>query len=588
MVSSVSDPATVALVSPARSALADRTAWLACAALLLVLPFQRMAPALVLFGQALSNVEATLALGLAAWTVALLLARRRPPWTSPLTAPALALLAVLIVSALAAPTDRANAVKSVARFVAGLCVFVMTVNAATTRGRVASLMTLAVSSGIVVGTIGLLERLEIDPVVVWLRQFRDQRHFVGGQLRIASTLWYPTITAMYLEIVFALGLGLLVLAVDRKRRMTAAILFAGLLAIAEAIALTLTRAGLMTMGCSLLVAGGALWLRRGRAPATRAVAALAAAVVAAVAVTAPAQALWLRLTSSGDEDWYRAEYRVPARLELGAGELSTVGVTLRNAGRITWEGGGDAPFRLSYHWLNASGDRVVEYDGLRSPLPQTIAPGESVTVRAGVKAPAWPGRYRLAWDVTQEGRLWFSVQGAATVATDVTITSNDAAASAPRDDTLLALPAPKVRVGRLALWRIAAVMIAARPVVGVGFDNFRLLYGRYGHLPQADDRVHSNNMYIEHTVGAGLAGGAVFFWLLWRLVASLWRIRPRLDDRIEPLYVGIAAAVAAILVHGLLDSFWTFTPTYLAIWITFGLATAVAALAAEEGHAHRV
>ncbi len=39
-----------------------------------------------------------------------------------------------------------------------------------------------------------------------LKAFRPGFHVVGGQLRATSTLFYPTITSMFLEVAFALGL----------------------------------------------------------------------------------------------------------------------------------------------------------------------------------------------------------------------------------------------------------------------------------------------------------------------------------------------------------------------------------------------
>ena len=53
------------------------------------------------------------------------------------------------------------------------------------------------------------------------------------------------------------------------------------------------------------------------------------------------------------------------------------------------------------------------------------------------------------------------------------------------------------------------------------------------------------------------------------------------------LYAGVAAAGVAVLVHGALDSFLTFTPTYVAIALMLGLAAAPSTWT-EVLHAHRI
>ena len=62
-----------------------------------------------------------------------------------------------------------------------------------------------------------------------------------------------------LRLATAAGIGLLLTAVDTRRRTSTAALFMALLVIAEGIVFTLTRAGLATMAASL--AGAALWRR---------------------------------------------------------------------------------------------------------------------------------------------------------------------------------------------------------------------------------------------------------------------------------------------------------------------------------------
>jgi O-antigen ligase len=116
-------------------------------------------------------------------------------------------------------------------------------------------------------------------------------------------------------------------------------------------------------------------------------------------------------------------------------------------------------------------------------------------------------------------------------------------------------------------------MLAAHPLVGIGPDNFRLAYGEYAGIVNADPRVHSNSMYVEVLAGGGIVGGLAFLWLCWRtgkmFIASA---REAVDRKRSMLGAGIAAAGAAIALHGFVDSFLSFTATYILIAITVGLA----------------
>ena len=62
---------------------------------------------------------------------------------------------------------------------------------------------------------------------------------------------------------------------------------------------------------------------------------------------------------------------------------------------------------LSYHWLDRKRQMVV-LDGLRTPLPRDLKPGESVTLRAAIRAPEKAGEYMLHVTLVQEGVAWFS------------------------------------------------------------------------------------------------------------------------------------------------------------------------------------
>ncbi|HLG43810.1 MAG TPA: hypothetical protein VI337_02225 [Nitrospirales bacterium] len=131
---------------------------------------------------------------------------------------------------------------------------------------------------------------------------------------------------------------------------------------------------------------------------------------------------------------YGATYAPAAVSTLNAGQTITVSVTVTNTGTLTWTPTGSNPFRLSYHWYRAGtapatgvptspapnyGAEV--WNGLRTNLPRSINPGQSVTLSAKVQAPSAPATYVLKWDMVHENVTWFAFQGVPTRDQAVTV-----------------------------------------------------------------------------------------------------------------------------------------------------------------------
>lgn len=130
------------------------------------------------------------------------------------------------------------------------------------------------------------------------------------------------------------------------------------------------------------------------------------------------------LALAGEPDRARiAVVELPSDAIPGGTTMAVVEVS--NAGDREWPASG--PVRLAYHWLDESG-RLVERDGVRTALPQAVAPGATVRLCAQLVAPAAPGTYTIEWDLVREGVHWFSEVDTASVA---------------RDAVRVARPAPK-------------------------------------------------------------------------------------------------------------------------------------------------
>jgi len=125
-------------------------------------------------------------------------------------------------------------------------------------------------------------------------------------------------------------------------------------------------------------------------------------------------------------DWVEAD--IPE--EAAANVMLAVPVTLRNIGNRAWPA--SAVF-VAYHWFRD--DKLLVWDGERTPLPRDVRAGSRETVAVRVKTPADPGAYVLQVTLVQENVAWFEHKGATTVIRPVVVSSTikpvDCALSSP-------------------------------------------------------------------------------------------------------------------------------------------------------------
>ena len=220
---------------------------------------------------------------------------------------------------------------------------------------------------------------------------------------------------------------------------------------------------------------------------------------------------------------------------------------------------------------------MIIYDGWRTPLPRDLAPGEQAFIGLRVKAPEQAGEYQLQIDLTQEKVTWFSARTGQTTTLTARISGerdNEPAEASAAPRPAIAAPLPLPSQTRTELWRVAIELWRTRPVFGIGPDNFRWTYGTYLGATKFDQTVTANSWYVEALVNTGLLGLASLIGLgltLLRAAYRAWRSRS-ISER--PLVLGLSAALLAFAVHGVVDYFLPFTPTYGLFWLTAGLLTA--------------
>jgi O-antigen ligase len=124
---------------------------------------------------------------------------------------------------------------------------------------------------------------------------------------------------------------------------------------------------------------------------------------------------------------------------------------------------------------------------------------------------------------------------------------------------------------RPVLWSTALAIWRERPWLGIGPDNFRHVYGRHLGMTSWDPRVHATSSYVEVLAGMGLAGAAALAWLALAALRGMARVLRDAADAHWPTTAAALAACGAIAVHALVDSFLTFTATYVVFAIAAGL-----------------
>ncbi len=554
------------------------------------LGFDRLDPSLgVTADLRLTNLRLVAALALIASALTCLALRR---WLAPPRSLAwltLAWVVCLVASASLAPIYQTQALAFVRDMVFGVCFGWAVYVVARTPTRLTLVARAFAVCAMGVAVIGLLEAAHVPLVDEFVQGFRTQPSFSVGELpRIASSLPHPNIAAMLL----GLALPLQVVWIVSSRRVWVRVVLAlGAAIELAALVLTVSRAGILV---AALVLGGLLVFGTRRRQRTLTLTSLLGAVSLALlfgfaALREPLMVL--HLSSENADAWYRAAYTPPAQVTADPGGTATVPVRVQNTGDRTWDAAGPHAFALSYHLADADGQSVT-YDGVRTPLPVDVAPGASVDLQAQIVAPKSGGTYVVEWDGVQEAVTWFSWVGTPVARTYLDVTGLDvtglesahsSASPSAGADVVVTSPPTAMQPpppARLTQWRIALRMARNRPLLGVGPDNFRWVYGDFAGLTAWDTGSHANSLYFEWLADTGVVALALFLCLSWQLLrTSFSNLAPSAlaeDDKLWVWRLGLAASLSAWFLHGLFDYFYEPLPTNLAFWLVVGLTLAAA------------
>ncbi|MDO1527225.1 RHS repeat-associated core domain-containing protein [Fulvimonas sp. R45] len=84
-----------------------------------------------------------------------------------------------------------------------------------------------------------------------------------------------------------------------------------------------------------------------------------------------------------------------------AGSMQTVSILLKNTGTLAWETAGNYKIGSQNPLSNTT------WGNARIELPQTVSPGQTVTITFQIRAPQVAGTYNFQWRMVQDGVTWF-------------------------------------------------------------------------------------------------------------------------------------------------------------------------------------
>jgi hypothetical protein len=272
-----------------------------------------------------------------------------------------------------------------------------------------------------------------------------------------------------------------------------------------------------------------------------------------------------RALGEGTVSWYAASCRPEDdALALRPDESRPVRLVVTNTGRMPWQA--RRGFMPAYRLRDAAtGARVGE--GFGPWVAEDVPPGEERRFTVIVHAPTEPGRFVLCWDMVHVHAGWFAEHGSRPAWVTLDVTPDGSPRPDPRAPVAPAALAPDAPPSRRQLWTAALALWRQRPLVGVGPDNFRRLYGRTLGVETADPRTHANNTLLEAAATTGVLGAlALAVTLLGALRAAARGTAPA-----APALCGLGVVLA---VHGLVDYVLAFTGHALVLAFVAGAASA--------------
>lgn len=493
--------------------------------------------------------------------------------------------------------DRASALKFTLRMTFAALVYVG-VSRLPARSRSHLLVAASISGTIIIVTIiGLLEHyLPTSSLPQILSPWQEGTISIGPfyNVRISSTLPFPTVLSMYLElalpIFLTLGLWLTIYAgISRSRRLWLnVVLIAGLTAMTVVQIFTSTRSALVATPVSMLA--GALLAHIYRYGKRVVIYLVMAAIMLGLVLAFTAthgSVMSARLGIAEPKRLYSADYMlISIPEEMGMSQDYSARIRITNTSDAVWEESGDDYVVYTYRWLKYPERELLDFHDEVTHLPGDIMPGETVEMDVAFLTPDTPGRFILVFEPFKHHVGVFSVSDTPPLVVPLELISGEARRfTIPGIEAEFVDAAEHPTPGRSVLWRAGWRIWKDHPVLGVGPGQFRKIYSEYTDDFAPDDNLETHNIFLEALANTGIVGLAAMvyllaaaFWYQFRLVQNT-----SMNNSMRLLSLGLLVAMVAYVVHGMLDFFlWQNGVTFL-FFTLLGLTGWLVRMDCDEG-----
>ncbi len=131
---------------------------------------------------------------------------------------------------------------------------------------------------------------------------------------------------------------------------------------------------------------------------------------------------------------------------------------------------------------------------------------------------------------------------------------------------------------RIALWESTIAMIMDKPLLGIGWGAYWLVYPEYDFFLQNENVkiFHAHNMYLNIAAEIGIPGLLVFLGIMYgHIRIALNVLRETLENWSAGVLLGILAAMGGIIVNGLTDYVMFNIQLYMLYWLLNGLVIVI-------------
>jgi O-antigen ligase len=134
---------------------------------------------------------------------------------------------------------------------------------------------------------------------------------------------------------------------------------------------------------------------------------------------------------------------------------------------------------------------------------------------------------------------------------------------------------------RVNLWEEAMQSFEANPLTGTGFDTYA-----YSHHETSYRDTH--NFFVKALTETGIAGLAIFLWLLWKTYSTGYRLSRRARDPfLASLGLGLACWVVCSVVANFFGDRWHYLQVNGYMWVIAGLVARAWTIVESEDQAAR-